>query len=122
MTKKKNLKTDKVPEMTTASYVKENNRILLEIREHIFELTKDKRMILQEFMHMLADVYCWADDNRQYAYQFLQFPSDEGKKRLIDHIGTFYQFNDRMSLLDKMVAGDKGEYVKKDESKRKDIN
>lgn len=98
--------------MTQKRYIEETNHILWEVKNQLDEfkpiiddLGKDKRIILQEFMEMLAGVYCYADDLRQYSYKFIQYPSDKNKDRLENHIGNFHQFNDRMKLLDQMVKG-----------------
>jgi len=119
--KKKN--TEEIPEMNTASYVKENNHLLWEIREHTAQFSRDSRMTAKGLMEMLADVYCYADDLRQFSYKFIQYPLDiKIKDQLIDHIGEFNKFNNRMKILDQMIAGDEGKFVKKEESTRKDIN
>ena len=124
MNKKKTKKTkvEDIPVMTTESYVRENNHLVWEMREHVLQFSKESRQIQKEFTHMLMDVFCWADDNRQYAYKYLQYPSEENKEKLVDHIGTFHQFHNRMSILDKMIAGDKGEYVKPTERQKAKIN
>ena len=122
MTKKKK-NTTKIPTHTTASYVRENNHLLWEIREHTAEFSRDNRMATKEMWEMLADVYCYGDDLRQYAYKFIQDPMDQKiKMQLIDHIGEFNKFNNKMKTLDQMIAGDEGKFVKKEESNRKDIN
>ena len=122
MTKKKK-STTKIPTHTTASFVRENNHLLWEIREHTANFSRDSRMITSELWSMLADVYCYGDDLRQYAYKFIQDPLDQkSKMKLIDHIGEFNKFNNKMKTLDQMIAGDEGKFVKKEESNRKDIN
>jgi len=116
-TKKTTKKTTEIPTHTTASYVRENNHLLWEIRQHTAEFSRDNRMVTKEMWEMLADVYCYADDLRQYAYKFIQYPLDiKMKDQLINHIGEFNKFNNKMKALDQMVAGDKGDYVKKEES------
>lgn len=125
MNKKKTKKTkvEDIPVMTTESYVRENNHLLWEMRQLLSEFSREQRTVFREMWEMLADVYCYADDLRQYSYKFIQFPIDKKiKEKLVNHIGEFNRFNERMKLLDMMIAGDKGEYVKKEESNRKDIN
>lgn len=121
MSKKKTTKskTDEIPKMTTASYVKENNHLLWEIRQHTAEFSRDNRIATKEIWEMLADVYCYADDLRQYTYKFIKYPEDtKNKDRLINHIGEFNKFNNRMTALDQMVAGDKGDYVQPTEREK----
>lgn len=101
--KKKKTKSteDEIPIMTTASYVKETNHLVWEIRNKIDTIHGQYQDAIEKLWSVCLNCYGYGDDLRNACFRFVKEPQKrENKNELIRMVGEIHKLHDQLSSLE----------------------